>query len=58
MGWLTFISNVISALAWPVTIVATVIMLLRNRKRVAQIIKSVRYKDIEVRGAKARAEVS
>ncbi len=48
MDGLTFTASVIHDLAWPVTIIASVILAVRRLPQIAKLVKSIRYKDFEV----------
>lgn len=48
MDVLTFISNLVSHLALPVTAIIALRMLLNRAHQIARFVKSVRYKDVEI----------
>jgi len=48
MGWLTFISSVISSLAWPVTVIVAFFLLKNNLGSLFPFIERLKYKDFEL----------
>lgn len=58
MDWLTFLSSIVSAVAWPATLV---ILLVQIREQLPQLAKSLRrlkYKDIEVEFGEAAKAIA
>jgi hypothetical protein len=45
---LAFIASVIGSIAWPVTLLVVLIVLLKNGTKLARFVKSIRYKDFEL----------
>jgi hypothetical protein len=45
---LAFIASVIGSLAWPVTLLIVILILLRNGTQLAKFVKTIRFKDFEL----------
>lgn len=58
MDWLTFISEVIQALAWPLTVVVIVFILRDELSRLMHNIKRFRHKDTEIDFEQSLREIS
>lgn len=48
MDWLTFFANIIDSLAWPATSLIVLFFLVWKGNEIANIFKSIKYKDFEV----------
>lgn len=48
MNWLQFVASVAGSLAWPVTVIAVVVLLRTQLRRVLLTLTRLRYKDLEV----------
>ncbi|MGL5116525.1 MAG: hypothetical protein ACRC7C_14495 [Beijerinckiaceae bacterium] len=57
MDWLTFVSKIVDALAWPVSAAILLIFLFRNLERLSNVLKSVKMKDVEVNFRDKVAEI-
>jgi flagellar biosynthesis/type III secretory pathway chaperone len=48
LNTLAFVASIIGSVAWPVTLLIVVVVLLRNGARLAKFVKSIRFKDFEL----------
>lgn len=48
MDWLTFSSNVVDSLAWPIVSLILIYVLINKGSEISKIFKSIKYKDLEV----------
>ena len=48
MDWLTFFSNAISTLAWPVTLIILFFIIRKELPKIAGSLRKVKYKDVEL----------
>jgi len=48
MDWLTFFSNAIDSLSWPVAVLILVYVSISNGSQISRVIKSLKYKDFEL----------
>jgi hypothetical protein len=55
---LTFVSQIISSVAWPITILACVILLKRHLVALIPLLRSVKYSDVELRFGQEVAELA
>lgn len=48
MDWLTFLSNIINALAWPATLIVLLALIRKQLPQIARTLRRLKYKDIEM----------
>jgi len=48
MDWLTFIASIVGSLAWPLTVGGAIYVLLRHGRKIAGLVKNIKYKDLEL----------
>jgi hypothetical protein len=54
---LGFISQIVSSLAWPITLLACVVLLKRHLLALIPLVRTVKYSDVEIRFGQEVAEL-